>query len=225
MRKVLVVAYYYPPLGGAGAVRIAKFVQYLPRFGWEMVVLAPEGAPSGARWKGDTPTAEVIYTKYVDMFGPVRRKSGSLAVPREHLESGNGKSLKKWLAWALNEFVAIPDSRAGWYPYAVREGVRRVQKGDISAIYSSSPPETTHLIAKAIHERTGIPWVAELRDLWTQNPYYQRSFLRLFMECRLEHRTLNGADALVTTTFMPAITALAGFVPCADEGIKQIFLW
>ncbi len=198
--KVLTVAYTYPPLGGAGAVRIAKFVQYLPRFGWEMVVLAPEGAPSGASWKGDAPSAEVIYTKYFDMFSPIRKRAGSLAVPRERLGIEGKRSLKKWLAWVSNEFVAIPDSRLGWYPYAVREGVKRIQQGDISAIYSSSPPETTHLIAKAIHERTGIPWVAELRDLWTQNPYYQRSFLRLFIECRLEHRTLNDADALVTTT-------------------------
>src|SRR5690606_41227799 len=28
----------------------------------------------------------------------------------------------------------------------------------------------------------------------------------------------------VTTTFMPAITALAGLVPCAEDGIKQMFL-
>ena len=32
------------------------------------------------------------------------------------------------------------------------------------------------------------------------------------------------SSVLVTTTFIPAITAEAGLVPCADAGIKQIFL-
>ena len=36
---------------------------------------------------------------------------------------------------------------------------------------------------------------------------------------------LPSSDALVTITFIPAITALAGLVPCAEEGIRHIFLF
>ena len=32
------------------------------------------------------------------------------------------------------------------------------------------------------------------------------------------------SDEFTTTTSIPAITALAGFVPCADDGIRHIFL-
>ena len=179
---------------------MVKFAQHLPRFGWEMVVLAPKDAPSGARWEGEVPEGEVVYTKYMDIFGPLRKRASHLAVPREHIASGKKRSLKNFLAWSLNEFVAIPDSRIGWYPYALREGIKRVQRGDIAVVYSSSPPETTHLIAKAIHRRTGIPWVAELRDLWTQNPFYPRTAVRLRIERRLEYRTLGEADAVVSVT-------------------------
>lgn len=200
LRKVLAVAYTYPPIGGAGAIRLVKFAQYLPRFGWEMVVLAPKDAPSGARWEGEVPRGEVIHTKYMDIFGPLRKRAAHLAIPREHLGPVRRHSLRTFLAWSLNEFVAVPDSRVGWYPYALREGVRRVQKGDIAVIYSSSPPETTHLVAKAIHRRTGVPWVAELRDLWTQNPFYRRSFLRLWVERWLERRVLKEADAIISVT-------------------------
>ena len=34
MKKVLVVSYYYPPIGGVGMVRTLKFTRYLPESGW-----------------------------------------------------------------------------------------------------------------------------------------------------------------------------------------------
>ena len=42
MRKVLIIAYYWPPSGGGGVQRWLKFVKYLPQFGWEPIVYVPE---------------------------------------------------------------------------------------------------------------------------------------------------------------------------------------
>ena len=44
MKRVLVIAYYWPPSGGSGVQRWVKFVKYLPSEGWEPVVFAPRGA-------------------------------------------------------------------------------------------------------------------------------------------------------------------------------------
>jgi len=41
MRRVLIVAYYFPPLGGMGSIRVTGFATHLPAYGWEPVVLAP----------------------------------------------------------------------------------------------------------------------------------------------------------------------------------------
>ena len=41
-RRVLVVAYYFPPMGLSGVQRVAKFVKYLPRYGWQPEVLTVE---------------------------------------------------------------------------------------------------------------------------------------------------------------------------------------
>ena len=38
-KKVLIIAYYFPPLGMGGVQRVSKFVKYLPSFGWEPVIL------------------------------------------------------------------------------------------------------------------------------------------------------------------------------------------
>src|SRR5215213_10217787 len=39
-RRALVIAYYFPPLGGAGVQRTLKFVRYLPEFGWRTTVVS-----------------------------------------------------------------------------------------------------------------------------------------------------------------------------------------
>jgi len=39
MRKILIIAWSFPPAGGVGVFRPAKFVKFLPSFGWEPVVV------------------------------------------------------------------------------------------------------------------------------------------------------------------------------------------
>ncbi len=38
-RKVLVIAYYFPPMGYSGVQRTAKFVKHMVDYGWEPTVL------------------------------------------------------------------------------------------------------------------------------------------------------------------------------------------
>jgi hypothetical protein len=72
---------------------------------------------------------------------------------------------------------------------------------------STSSPVTSHIVAKELKEKHEIPWVADLRDLWTQNHYYPYSPLRRAIERRLELKTLHKADALVTVS-KPALSKL-----------------
>jgi glycosyltransferase involved in cell wall biosynthesis len=69
------------------------------------------------------------------------------------------------------EWFNIPDQYAGWLPFALWKGLRIVQKEKIDVIFSTSLPNTCHLVANILKRRTGLPWVADLQDLWTQNPY------------------------------------------------------
>ena len=59
---------------------------------------------------------------------------------------------------------------------------------------------TCHLISQALKRKHEVLWVADLRDLWTQNHYYAYNNVRKWFERRLEIKTLNEADALVTVS-------------------------
>ncbi len=106
------------------------------------------------------------------------------------------KSLYKY----YREIAHYPDSEKGWKPFAVKAGDELLQNEDIDAMISSSSPVTCHIIARELKERHKIPWVADFRDLWTQNHNYPYSILRKLFEKKLELKTLSMADALVTVS-------------------------
>jgi len=106
------------------------------------------------------------------------------------------KSLYKY----YREIAHYPDSEKGWKPFAVKAGDELLQNEDVDAMISSSSPVTSHLIAKELKKKHTIPWVADFRDLWTQNHNYSYTILRKMFEKRLELKTLSVADTLVTVS-------------------------
>jgi len=83
---------------------------------------------------------------------------------------------------------------------AIKKADEFLKKEKIEAIISSSPPVTAHIIATELKRKYKIPWIADLRDLWTQNHNYQYSRVRKFFEQKLELKTFKDANALVTVS-------------------------
>jgi glycosyltransferase involved in cell wall biosynthesis len=185
-----------PEIGGIRLYGLAKF---LPECGWKPITLTPvlPGEPDSR--------FQVIQTPYDDVIALWKRRVG--LNPKETLNkqfncsrAKNRPSIIDYLAYLPQEIIAYPDNQRGWYKHALHAGDRILQSEQIDAILSSSYPVTCHLIAKTLAEKYQIPWVADLRDLWTQNPYYNHCTLRRFAEKRLELRTLGKASALVTVS-------------------------
>jgi hypothetical protein len=66
---------------------------------------------------------------------------------------------------------------------------------------SSSGPPASHLLAWLVKRRhPEIRWVADFRDLWTQNPNFPGIFPFTLLENALENRILSSADAVVTVS-------------------------
>ena len=214
--KVLMLSYYYPPLGGIGMLRSLKFAKYLPEFGWTPVVLTPEKGVHAYycenEYEGILSGVEVVRTGYFDLVGWVK---GLFRIPRK---SGGGfretkgtgaKKENKFFSRLAKEWLFFPDQYIGWYYHAVQKGLEVAGEKDIAALYSTSSPVTAHLIAHNIKHKTALPWIADLRDLWTQNPYYTKNFFVTLLEKTLERHILGYADALVTVS-APMADKLAG---------------
>lgn len=175
MKKVLIVAYYFPPSGGPGVQRVLKYVQYLREFGWEPVVLTVSDGNFPARDESlleEIPQdVRVIRTDIFEPYDLYRKLTGKekgTAIDVNTIRKEGAKlSASERLAEFIRATIFIPDARIGWYSHAVKAGLEAIREEKIDAIYSSSPPYTCALIARALKRKTGLPWIAGFRDPWT----------------------------------------------------------
>ncbi len=201
MKKVLIISYLFPPDQGIGSQRPSKLAKYFPEFGWEPVVLTVKRAgvlPVGIR---------IIGTDYKDISGMVKSMVGVNPDKGLHEQLGikvgkefKFQSLKSKLIKLVREVIAFPDPERGWRRVAIKAASELLKRERVDAIISTSSPVTSHLIARKLKLMYKIPWVADLRDPWTQNPYMNKFCLIKYFEKRLELKTLSDADALVTVT-------------------------
>ncbi|MCK4448327.1 MAG: glycosyltransferase family 4 protein [Candidatus Marinimicrobia bacterium] len=205
LKKVLIITYYWPPAGGPGVQRVLKFAKYLPEFGWQPIVLTVKNGEYPAideSMQNDIPSScqmyktaslepNLFYKKFTGMAVDEKIPTAVLAA-----ESTNWKKrLANWIR--LNLF--IPDAKIGWIPFAVRKGKKIIKTEKPDVIFSSSPPPTVHLIARKLAKWSGIKWVADFRDPWTDIHYYEnqnRNKVVKQFDSYLERSVLRDADKI-----------------------------
>ncbi len=194
MRHVLVVAYYFPPLGMSGVQRIAGFVRHLPAYGWIPTVLTAQ--PRGyfvydeSLWDSIQETeTDVIQTRSID---PTRlfRSGSTVQLPQE--------SSRRLLS-SMSQWIFIPDNKLGWMPFAVRAGLRQASIQKFRLIFSSAPPYSGHLIGAKLSKRLGLPLVTDFRDDWVGNPrHFYPTSLHRKIHIHLEGKTLLQSSTITT---------------------------
>ena len=175
-KKFLVIAYYFPPLGGGGVQRTTKFVRYLPDFDWEPIVLTIDDPAysifdnslldelppdlSVYRTKAFQPTKLYFKMKQrqtaLDTPSPSSSKKPALSLVSKRLRN-LGVGILNWLL--------IPDDKIGWVPYALREAHKIIKHHQPSLIYTTSAPFSAHIIGARLAKLTGLPWVADFVTL------------------------------------------------------------
>lgn len=94
--------------------------------------------------------------------------------------------------------LSIPDEFRSWI-YKIHRGiVGQINVDEFDFIISSSSPVSAHFAAKRLHRSTGVPWIADLRDLWSDNHNYNLPLWRKHFDRLLEKNCLKDAAALIT---------------------------
>jgi len=186
--------------------RIPGMVKWLPAFGWKAIVITP---PFPKKEKVFFTCIETGYKGFLGSFAKVlgfapQGDIGEQAKKRVEQKSTLIKSLLRFVFQGVKEVLAYPDEDKNWIPFALHEVDNLLRKERIDAIISSSSPVSAHIVAKKVKERYKIPWIADLRDLWSQNHNYGYSFIRRFFDRRLEIKTLKPADYITTVSWFCA---------------------
>jgi glycosyl transferase family 4 len=176
---VLLVSYLFPPADVSGVRRVAALRHELAGRGVRSSVVS--SSVSGA-FPGDE---EDGIRRAFDLR--------TLATPRSTVPGlplgPRVRARRRW--WSR---LVVPDTPAlSWAPWAVVTALRlaRAQRPDV--VFTSSPPESVHLVGMALSVVLGIPWIADLRDGWTHEPPSLRPYAS-GLDRRLEGLVVKRAD-------------------------------
>jgi glycosyltransferase involved in cell wall biosynthesis len=193
LRKVLLLTYHFPPSGAVAVHRMLGLVRYLPKFGWQPIVVAPPRVP----WEPE----DTSLLAQVPASTPVER------VP---FASGFLGKIGRYFA---------PESNWLWQARPTCE--RTIHEHRPSAIITSSPPGCVHLLGRRLHRRHGLPWLADFRDPWiTNNPTSPWAFSSQFARWQ-ERKVMRDANVLIANTPLNA-RGWAQAYPDAAKKIETI---
>ena len=211
-RRVLMITYDFPPSRTAASVVCEQMTRYLPRYGWEPIVLTvreryfADGQPLVAQPFPPVvirtrviPHPLVIYKRLKRWLGP-RAQNGDGA-PTAHT-SLREKGLLRRSALSV---LRVPDEYTGWILPAVAAGMRAIRRYGIEQVVSSSPHSTGQLVGLALSRLRGLPWTAHFQDPWTHPWRRWRESgvvtdLSARLETALERMVLRRADVVACVT-------------------------
>jgi hypothetical protein len=205
--RILFLSYFFPPYNIIASVRAGKTATYLHRFGHDVRVLTARPLPYPVDLPVEFPPDRISATRWLDISWPhtlATRCRGRGASVAGLVGSAQPLRSPYHLAIRLLDIyrilLAFPDDAIGWFPFGWAQGERLLKEWRPDIIVASSGPPTSLLIAAALRQRHGVPWVGELRDLWTDNHYYTFPTWRRVLETWIERRTLRTAAGLITVS-------------------------
>jgi glycosyltransferase involved in cell wall biosynthesis len=201
MKRVLIICYYFPPLGLAGVGRALNLYKYLSKHGVEPHVLTVKSVV----YRGYEPELlNGLDTERIHRAGSYDPQRLMYLLGMRTISSGTIRRNKP----VAERF--FPDSKKGWVGPAVRQGKRLHERISFDAVVSTSPPVSAHLVGQRLSRECTLPWIADFRDFWTmykvEDSFSSQDYIdrgnRLLDEIRRE------ADLLVSVN--PAIRDYLG---------------
>ena len=163
IKKILVIAYMFPPIAGGGTQRPLKFVKYLPEYGITPIVFCPQEA----YWKAyDESLLNLPFIKSTKIYRcGVRRL-------RRYYNLRYKKGYKTHPLFFLMGLKSIwfLDFFSTWYFECRQKALEVIEKEKIDLIMTTSPPHSIHLFGLYLKKITNLPWIMDIRDAIVDDP-------------------------------------------------------
>jgi glycosyltransferase involved in cell wall biosynthesis len=181
MRRVIILNYHFPPIGGAGSLRGVKLVRQLPELGYEPVIITGPGDAHG-RWRPKDATL-------AEELGGV--EVHRIRTPEPPRSTGWRERSSRW--------IGRPGPWERWLENGLVEAGRAAGPADL--VYADLGPDATARAAARLAASIGCPCVVDLQDPWALDEMrvYQTG-LQQWLDRRRMHRALSSADAVVMNT-------------------------
>ena len=204
MKKLLVLAYDFPPYISVGGLRPYSWFKYLKEFDIHPIIVTRQwnnthgsyldyvsAGDSEETLLEDSQLGEIIRTPYNPNYAN-----------RLLLKYGDKKfSLLRKTFSAYYEFVQYikpVGPKVGLY-----KGAREYLKNNkVDAIIATGDPFVLFSYAEKLSKEFGIPWIADYRDPWSQNFSAKKSYFSKKIEYYFEKKSVETADSITTVDLL-----------------------
>jgi len=208
--NILIIPYYFPPIGGGGVLRPLNFVKYLPEFGINVGVLTIKNIHYHCYdYSLLREIPKSVLVKRVETIEPLRlikiikefqaliaRKS---YIPPQEVLYGRGRLLK------LIRSIIPPDEKLISVPSLFFGAVSMIAENGYNIVMTTSPPDSIHIVGLFLKLIFGVKWIADLRDPWhTNNLKMSLNPISYSIDGVLERLVIRNADIIITTA--PSLT-------------------
>lgn len=221
--RILIITFYFPPYNAIASYRPYSWAKYWSEDGHDVTVLTTDKGRCDReiRENAHFRTIELDLGFAFRVWEEVRRRcysksSTSVSEPRvASVTNASGRDIVRRTIGRINSFLVrkgvlvgsrMPDLTDGW----IRPAVRWAEdSGPWDLALSTYGPYTTHYIGMRIKKtKTARFWVADYRDLWTDNDIFPGLFPFTLFERFLERYSMKRAD-MITTVSAPLANVLS----------------
>ncbi len=162
MFKVLVIAYYFPPLGLSGVQRTLKFTKYFKKYNWQPTVIT---------------TGKLRYFAHDEYLMKEAIDSGTTIIRTESINPNKKITVRMPSSFIMKFFgrvsktLFIPDNKIFWSKRATRKTKKLLKKENFDAIFITGPPFSSMVSIVKLKEKFDIPIFIDYRDSWINNQF------------------------------------------------------
>ncbi|MFO7897079.1 MAG: glycosyltransferase [Candidatus Cloacimonadales bacterium] len=203
MNKLLMISYFAPPLNTPAAIRVGKFAQYLPQYGWQATILTvkeldyyqaePELYNLSAQKIVRTESADPL--RLLKIFSKNKPATTAAKSVSQNLHQ-KGESL-------TNRLKALfpVDDKIGWLPFCYAAGKKILRRDNYQAIYCTLGGTNAQAIAAyKLAKKFQLPLILDIRDPWTDHIFTNYNWYNKILNNYWEQKILKFADKIITVT-------------------------
>lgn len=202
MRKLLILAYDFPPYVSVGGLRPYNWFRYLKEYGVEPIVVTRQ-------WQNLHGNHLDYVTEGYSTNVVVKKFDYGIKICTPYTPNLSNRML---LRHGENKFRLLRKSISGFYEFAqffypigpkseiYAAAQKYLKHNKVDAIIATGDPFILFMYASQLSKEFGIPWIADYRDPWSHNQTYSKSAIRKLWNRLFEKRAVKTASHITTVS-------------------------
>jgi len=189
-KKILLIAYYFPPLAMGGVGRPLALFKNLPKYGYDVTVITVK---------------DILYYQYDNSL--LESEDENEIIRTGSLDPSRLLYLARFRNLPLSlskrgpvSRLYFPDSKRWWVRFACRAVENLLKHENFDAIITTSPPPSAHKVGLRLKKKFDISWIADFRDFWFSLPIEKvyGTGIQKNYALKLKDEIVKNADQIVT---------------------------